>query len=244
MGKWVEILRETVKIFKSQNKPMFIEELADYFVKSKSTESKVQQSYNKIVSIRNAINHKVQQFNKGDFIKMSEEADGHLELILNELEFIINYQFLYINKVTVEYHRWSEPVYNIDMSYIVGSNPELFDSTDSDDSQRSIMHTPAIVIAKDDSNQYLNLEPLVIYSDEGEMEITDIFMYMGWEKARNKITYKPVWKGGSFNLMHTTLKNHLGPEMLRIIEILGTASDYQSFKNALENKLNTMSYSI
>ena len=244
MGKWIELLRESIKVFKTNDTPMFIEELADYFVKSKSSETKVQQAFSRIVTIRNGLNHKAHHLNKADFIKISEETDELLEFILKELSFIIDYQFLYINKVTVEYHRWSEPVYNIDMSYIVGSNPELFDSTDSDDSQRNIMHTPAIVIAKENSNQYLNLEPLVIYSDEGEMEITDIFMYMGWDKARNKITYKPIWKGGSFNLMQTTLKNHLGPEMLRIIEILGTESDYQSFKNEIEKKLNTMSYSI
>ncbi len=238
MGKWVELLRETIKIFKSQNKVMFVEELADFFVKSASSETKVQQAFNRIVSIRNQINHKSQHYNKADMIKLCEEADSHLELILKELDFIIDYQFLYINKVTVEYHRWSDPVYNIDMSYIVGSNPELFDSTSSDDDHRNIMHTPAIVITKENTKQYLNLEPLIIYSDEGDMEITDIFMYMGWDKSRNKITFKPVWKGGEFNLMNTQLSNHLAPEMLRIIEVLASDSDFLSFKSELERKMS------
>jgi hypothetical protein len=238
MGKWVELLRETIKIFKSQNKSMFIEELADFFVKSVSSETKVQQAFNKIVSIRNQLNHKSQHYNKADIIKTCNDADTSLEFILKELDFIIDYQFLYINKVTVEYHRWSDPVYNVDMSYIVGSNPELFDSTNSDDNHKNIMHTPAIVITKGSTNQYLNLEPLIIYSDEGNMEITDIFMYMGWDKSRNKITFKPVWKGGEFNLINTSLKNHLTPELLKIFKLLASESDYLSFKSEYSKDLN------
>jgi len=238
MGKWVELLRETIKIFKTQNKPMFVEELADFFIKSTSSETKVQKAFNRIVSIRNQLNHKSQHYNKADITKLCEEADASLELILKDLDFIIDYQFLYINKVTVEYHRWSDPIYNIDMSYIVGSNPELFDSTSSDDDHRNIMHTPAIVITKENTNQYLNLEPLIIYSDEGNMEITDIFMYMGWDKGRGKITYKPVWKGGEFNLMNTSLSNHLAPEMLRVFEVLASESDFLSFKSELEKKMS------
>ena len=194
MGKWMSLLRETIKLFKSQGVEMFIEELPDYIIKSTSSESKVQVAFNRLITIRNSINHKTTQLSKTEVNKLSEEADSKLEFILKELDFIIDYQFLYINQVTVNYHRWSEPTYNIDMSYIVGSNPELFDSTDHDSSHRNIMHTPAIIITKENTKQYLNLEPLVIYSDEGEMEITDIFMYTDWDKSRNRIIYKPIWK--------------------------------------------------
>ncbi len=238
MGKWMSLLRETIKLFKSQNVEMFIEELPDYIIKSTSSESKVQMAFNRLITIRNSINHKTTQLSKTEVNKLSEEADSKLEFILKELDFIIDYQFLYINQVTVNYHRWSEPTYNIDMSYIVGSNPELFDSTDHDSSHRNIMHTPAIVITKENTKQYLNLEPLVIYSDEGEMEITDIFMYTDWDKSRNRIIYKPIWKGGNFNLLNTSIAKHIAPEMLKIMELLGIQSDFIGFKDQLDKRLN------
>ena len=238
MGKWMSLLRESIKLFKSQGVEMFIEELPDYIIKSTSSESKVQVAFNRLITIRNSINHKTTQLSKTEVNKLSEEADSKLEFILKELDFIIDYQFLYINQVTVNYHRWSEPTYNIDMSYIVGSNPELFDSTDHDSSHRNIMHTPAIVITKENTKQYLNLEPLVIYSDEGEMEITDIFMYTDWDKSRNRIIYKPIWKGGNFNLLNTSIAKHIAPEMLKIMELLGVQSDFIGFKDQLDKRLN------
>lgn len=234
LGKWVELLRETIKVFKSQNQKMFIEELADYFVKGTSSETKVQQAFNKIVSIRNSLNHKDKHYSRNDMIKLSMEADSNLEFILKELEFIIDYQFLYVNKITVKYHRWAEPIYNIDMSYIVGSNPELFDSINNDSNPRGLINTPAVVIIKDSSKEYLNLDPLIIYSDEGEMNITDIFMYIGWEKHRSKIIYKPIWKGGKFSLLNTSLDVSLTPEMLKIMEVLSTKHDYEGFKYEID----------
>jgi hypothetical protein len=66
LGKWGELLRESVKIFKSANKPMFIEEMADFFVKGNSGESTAQEAFNKITSIRNKMQHKDKNFSRAE----------------------------------------------------------------------------------------------------------------------------------------------------------------------------------
>lgn len=236
-GKWAELLRETIKVFKSQNTELFITELSDYYFKNGSSPSKEQDAFNRIITIRNSISHKTTQYNKSEFEKLSMEADSLLETILKGLDFLMDYQFLYVNKITVRYHRWTEPEYDIDMSYLVGSNPELFDIIEDNNKPHKIIHTPAIVITKDNANEYLNLEPFLIYSDEGELNILDIFMYVGWDKYKSNIKYRPVWKGGAFNLSQTSLNKVILKEMLRILELLATNEDYESFKKDVELKL-------
>ena len=235
-GKWAELLRETIKVFKTQSKKMFVEELADFFIKGAGSPTKEQEYLNRIITIRNSINHKTSQIGKAEYIEFSIEADQYLENVLKKLDFITYYQFLYVNKVTVKYHRWSEPVYDIDMSFLVGSNPELFDIIE-DNKPKSIINTPAIIITKDDTNEYLNLEPFLIYSDEGEMSIFDVFMYIGWDKAKSNIKYKPTWKGGTFNLLQTSMNRVIIKEMLRILYFLATTDDYESFKKNVDLKL-------
>ena len=95
------------------------------------------------------------------------------------------------------------------------------------------MNTPAVIVTKEDTNVYLNLEPLIIYSDEGNLNIPDIFMYMDWEKGKT-IKYKPIWKGGTFNLLETSKNNILSEGLLKFFENFALEDDHESFKNSLQ----------
>jgi hypothetical protein len=231
MGKWGELLRETIKIFKSNNIPMFIEELAGFFITDKSAESEAQQAFNQITGIRNKLQHKEENYSRLETEQLCLKSEELLETILKELDFITDYQFLYVNKITVDFHRWADPNYRIDLSNIIGSNPELFDT--QTEKSASLINTPAIIVAKKDTNSYLNLEPLVIYSDEGNLGIPDIFMYMDWEKNK-AIKYKPIWKGGTFNLYEAKEGPILTKELLTFFEFFAVEEDFNSFKSSLE----------
>ena len=231
MGKWGELLREVIKIFKSANIPMFIEELADFFVKGSAGESVAQNAFNNITSIRNKLQHKDKNYSRAEIETTCEEVEQLLETFLEEMDFIADYPFLYVNKVTVDYHRWSDPKYDIDLSSIIGSNPELFDS--QRETSTNLINTPAIIVTKEDTNVYLNLEPLIIYSDEGNMRIPDIFLYKDWEKGKS-IKYKPIWKGGEFNLLETKHQKVLSGTLLKFFEHFALKEDYESFKGSLK----------
>ncbi|MCX6272774.1 MAG: hypothetical protein NTU44_16470 [Bacteroidetes bacterium] len=234
MGKWGELLRETIKIFISHNIPMFIEETAGFFVEDKTGESEAQKAFNQITSIRNKLQHKEEHYSRLETEQLCLKAEELLEFLLEKLDFITAYQFLYVNKITVDYHRWSHPHYKIDLSNIIGSNPELFDA--QTEKSASLINTPAIIVTKKDRNLYLNLEPLVIYSDEGNMGIPDIFMYMDWEK-NTSIKYKPIWKGGTFNLYESKESKIHSGELLRFFEYFALEEDFLSFKSSVEKEM-------
>jgi hypothetical protein len=233
LGKWGELLREVIKLFKIAGVSMFIEELPDFFIKGKTGESVAQSAFNRITSIRNKLQHKDKHYSRAEIETTCKELEELLETFLEEMNFIVDYPFLYVNKITVDYHRWSDPKYEINLSNIIGSNPELFDSKIEKSS--NLMNTPAVIVTKENPNVYLNLEPLIIYSDEGNLNIPDIFMYMDWEKGKT-IKYKPIWKGGTFNLIETSDNDVLSDGLLKFFKNFALEEDYESFNDSLKEK--------
>ncbi len=234
MGKWGELLRETIRIFLANGIPMFMEETAGFFISGTSGESEAQTAFNQITAIRNRMQHKEENPSRSETEQLCNRAEDLLATVLDRLDFLAGYQFLYVNKITVDYHRWSDPQYRIDLSSIIGSNPELFDA--QTEKSARLINTPAIIISKPGTQTYLNLEPLVIYSDEGNMGIPDIFLYMDWEKGSG-IKYKPIWKGGTFNLLETRERSVLTNSLLRFFEYFATEEDYLSFRASVEKDL-------
>jgi hypothetical protein len=93
-----------------------------------------------------------------------------------------------------------------------------------------IVNTPAIIIVKNhEENQYLNLDPVLIYSNEGENRISDIFMYIDWDKGK-QVKYKPVWNGGSLSLSGTTIEMETINSLLKFFESFANEDVYLSYK--------------
>jgi hypothetical protein len=73
----------------------------------------------------------------------------------------------------------------------------------------------------------------LIYSNEGETKIADIFMYIGWDKD-NTAKYKPVWNGGSFNLSGTTIESEAVNSLLKFFEFLAEQAVFLDYKEYAE----------
>jgi len=216
-GKWVALMREIVKIFKANDISMFMEEFADYFVKGKSSESEAQIAFNKVTTIRNKIAHFDAVPTKKDFENFCLETEAHLETILTELDFIQDYPFLYVNNVNVTYLKWQIPDYNHSFSEVIG-NTSKFRAYKK--KLKGLVNTPAVIITKEKEENYLNLEPFIIYSDEGEKSISDIFLYTGWDKSKG-VKYRPVWVGGAYNLFGTTYEDERKKSILKVLSAFG-----------------------
>ncbi len=65
------------------------------------------------------------------------------------------------------------------------------------------------------------------------MGIPDIFLYKDWEKGKN-IKYKPIWKGGEFNLLETKQQEILSGNLLKFFEHFALKGDYEGFKGSLK----------
>jgi hypothetical protein len=215
---------------------MFISELPKFFFERKDIESSSLKAFNILTSIRNKLAHPETTFTNKIIEEFCNETERLLETILISLEFLMNYSFLYVDHISVRYPKWQNPSFFHTFSEVIGNSSE-FNAYNKILSE--IVNTPAIIIVKNhDENQYLNLDPLVIYSNEGENKIPDVFMFIDWDKDKT-VKYKPVWNGGSFGLAGTSNETETASCLLKFYEFLADASVYSKYSESLEKvKIN------
>ena len=209
---------------------MFVGELLDYFLDPKGSESEAQSAFNRLTSIRNQLAHPEFSLTGKIIEDLCTETENILETILTRLEFISSYPILYVDQISVRYRKWTIPSYAHTFSEVIGNSSE-FNAYNKILSE--LVNTPAILIVKDKEVEYLNLDPLMIYSNEGENRIPDIFMYIDWIQSKS-VKYKPVWNGGSFNLSGTIHEIEITSSLLKYFEFFATESLYQDFKESFE----------
>ncbi len=230
-GKWISLTRESVKLFQDNNIPMFIPELPQFFFEKKNTESSALKAFNILTSVRNKLAHPETTLTNKIIGEFCIETEKLLETILVSLDFLMKYSFLYVDHISVRYPKWQNPSFSHTFSEVIGNSSE-FNAYNKILSE--IVNTPAIIIVKNqEEKQYLNLDPLVIYSNEGENKIPDVFMFIDWDKDKT-VKYKPVWNGGSFGLSGTSNEAETNSSLLKFFEFFSDASIYSGYKECVE----------
>ena len=233
-GKWISLTRESIRLFQDKGIPMFIAELPEYFFDKKSSESQALKAFNTLTTIRNKLAHPELTLTNKIIEEFCIETEKLLETILVSLEFLMDYAFLYVDHISVRYRKWNSPSFSHTFSEVIGNSSE-FNAYSKILSE--IVNTPAIIIVKNrEEIKYLNLDPLLIYSNEGENKISDVFMYIGWDKDR-PVKYKPVWNGGSFSLSGTTNEKETVNSFLKFFEFFADKDVYTDYREHVE-KLN------
>jgi hypothetical protein len=236
-GKWIGLTKECVRLFQNNGISMFIREMQDYFFEKKDTESAAMKAFNLLTNIRNKLSHPDATLTNKIIEDFCLETEKLLETILVSLDFLTDYSFLYVDHISVRYRKWYDPSFAHTFSEVTGNSSE-FNAYNKILSM--IVNTPAIIIVKNhEENEYLNLDPLLIYSNEGENKISDIFMYIDWDKDK-PVKYKPVWNGGSFTLAGTTIEIETVNSLLKFFEFFANEDVYLSYKEHVEKlKINT-----
>jgi len=230
-GKWIGLARECVKIFRENEIPMFIAEMPEYLIDDKGSESSSLRAFNILINIRNKLSHPQVTLTNKVIEDFCLETEKLLETILAGLEFLTDYSFLYVDHISVRYRKWDNPSFSHTFSEVIGNSSE-FNAYNKILSE--MVNTPAIIVIKDlDGKKYLNLDPLIIYSSEGENKITDIFMYVDWDKCKT-VKYKPVWNGGAFNLAGTSIEIEIINSLLKFFEFLSAEEIYLEYKECVE----------
>jgi len=230
-GKWISLAKGCIKLFHDSNVQMFIQEMKEYFFDKNGSESKVLNSFNILTNIRNELAKPESVVTSKIIDEYCIETETHLLTILTGLEFLMNYSFLYVDHISVKYRKWNNPTFFHTFSEVTGNSSE-FNAYNK--ILTEIVNTPAIIIVKgSEEKDYLNLDPLLIYSNEGETKIADIFMYIGWDKD-NTAKYKPVWNGGSFNLSGTTIEFEAVNSLLKFFEFLAEQAVFLDYKEYAE----------
>ena len=73
----------------------------------------------------------------------------------------------------------------------------------------------------------------MIYSNEGENKIPDVFMYIDWDKGKS-VKYKPVWNGGSLSLAGTSNELETLSSLLKFFEFFADEAVYSGYKESVE----------
>ena len=230
-GKWIAMTRETIRIFQNRNLSMFVSELPHYFFGKNGSESSSLKAFNILINIRNKLSHPEFTLTNKIIEDYCTETEKLLETILSELDFLINYPFLYVDHISVRYPKWYNPSFSHTFSEVIGDSSE-FNAYNKILSE--LLNTPAIIIAKDkEERKYINLDPLLIYSNEGENRIADIFMYIDWDKDTS-VKFKPVWNGGSFSLSGSTIETETINSLLKFFEYLAEPDVFRVYKASVE----------
>jgi hypothetical protein len=233
-GKWISLAKGCIKLFNDSNVQTFIPEMTEYFFEKNGSESKVLKSFNILTNIRNGLAKPESAVTSKIIDEYCVESEKHLLTIMTGLEFLMNYSFLYVDHISVKYRKWNNPTFFHTFSEVTGNSSE-FNAYNKILSE--ILNTPAIIIVKgSEEKDYLNLDPLLIYSNEGENKIADIFMYSGWDTGKS-VRYKPVWNGGQFSLAGTTIELETINSLLKFFEFFSEDDCYQSYK-AFAEKMN------
>jgi hypothetical protein len=226
-GKWITLSKGCIKLFHDSDTQMFIKELKEYFFEKNGSESKFLNSFNILTNIRNVLAEPESVVTSKMIDEYCTECETHLLKILTGLEFLLNYSFLYVDHISVKYPKWNNPSFFHTFSEVTGNSSEFNAYSKI---LTEIVNTPAIIIAKgSEENDYLNLDPLLIYSNEGETRIADIFMFIGWDKNKTA-KYKPVWNGGSLDLSGTTIESETINALLKFFEFLADQAVFLDYK--------------
>jgi hypothetical protein len=224
-GKWIEMYRDIVRIFEEEQVKMIVEEMPEFFLKKGKGESEAQKAFNALSALRNRLAHPDSNWTRGDIEKLCIEAEEQLNTIVQNLQFIAEYPLRHVDHITVNYHKYSEPLYNHTFAEVVGTSTAF---TAYKKLQPELINSPALILIKSGENDFLNLNPLVILSEEGANKIVDVFLYLDWEPGK-KIKYKPVWNGGEFNMLNSRYRSEELKGLYRFWKLFsesGSAANY------------------
>jgi hypothetical protein len=230
-GKWISLTRESIKLFNEQNIPMFIPQFHEFLIDRRGIESNAMKAFNSMTTIRNSLAHPKFTLTNKIIEDFCLECEKYLETILKGIDFITDYSILNVDQIQVRYRKWCDASFSHTFSEVTGNSSEFnaYNKILTD-----IVNTPAIIIVKNNEEKnYLNLDPLVIYSGEGENKIADIFMYIDWNKSKSAI-YKPIWNGGTFCLSGTSIEMETTRSLLKFYEFLAPIEVYQNFREQTE----------
>jgi len=209
-GTWFWILRESLILLHESGSDLFIPELFDFHFTQKMKPTEDIKLLNDILIIRNRFIH--DKVSPDEWLQPKElpltcEASlKKLEKVLAKLMFLADYPLIYVSPIIVEKKRYTDPQFIRDTLYILG----CADQFDKDKLKAdNICESSEVLLFSQSTNDYLNLDPFIIYSNDGMSEITapdgrkimantniyDVFLYNGG--SEKKIEYIACNKGGN-----------------------------------------------
>ncbi|MDP2983957.1 MAG: hypothetical protein Q8O92_11600 [Candidatus Latescibacter sp.] len=193
-GTWMHFTREGLRWLSEADAEITMPEMAGLYFKKGGGEAEPAAALGKLLTIRNGLNHeKIQAFRPSDYRELCEETCAHLESVLEAMEFLLNYELVFINQIEVNKKRKAPPLFLHRLSMLMGSS----DAFPGDRKQMNeFMDSRSIFLLNVEARKHLNLTPLLVY-ESAAGKAPDIFFFNGFDKP-DAVEYSACNHGGGF----------------------------------------------
>jgi len=235
-GTWLWIVREGVRTLADAKVVPFAEGLSTFCLDRDGKPSAAMRALNDLVTQRNRFMHDRvppdEWLKPRELPRSCEESLPWLERALAAMVFLTDYPVAFVSPITVEKKRYGDPRYIKDMLVIAGC-AEHFDV--ERESSEGICESGEVLLLDRQGRRYMNLDPLILYSDEGTEEkdapdggrarmrtgIWDVFVYNG--RSAGGLSYLACNKGGELSSRESSAAEYIERGFAEIEAMFGTA---------------------
>ncbi len=198
-GCWHGLAREGLKCLKDVRKEMVAPELLGLLfeqIAPKPVASKTSDALDRLLTLRNDKSHnRVNLSNDVEVRSANEEATALLEGILEQLEFLTEYQLVVHNPITVTKPRRGEPRFFHTFIYVTGNSLSFDGEVEAMD---GLMDSHTIVLTDEQFEKQLSLDPFYLFDTAGRAP--DVYFFDG---AKGKSRYRFIGFGPGGELAST-----------------------------------------
>jgi hypothetical protein len=214
-GNWMHFSREGLRWLMNRNVSLTMPETAGFCFSESGGETEAVHALGKLLTIRNGLNHeKIQAFRPSDYHDLCDETFALLETVLDALEFLLDYELVFINQIEVNKRRKNPPLFLHRLSVLMGNS----DAFPGERQQlKEFMDSRSIFLLNVEERRHMNLVPLLVY-ESAAGKAPDIFFYNGFEKPES-VEYSACNHGGSFMSGDSDQADEFREEIANIIAL-------------------------
>ena len=214
-GSWLHFTREGLKWLQQNQAHLIVEELLDFYFKVIPQESDATKALSELLTIRNGLSHgKIQAMHQYEFKELCEQTYSLLEVVLEAMNFLLDYELAYISRIEVKKRRKREPKFLHRFKKICGDS----DCFPGDRENLTLFMDPGnVVFVNLENHRYLNLDPLLLYEEAAD-KAPDIFFYNGMDNP-GSADYSACKHGGTFNSSKSERAGEIAEELKGFIEL-------------------------
>lgn len=219
-GTWLHLARESLRWLLTEQVTLLMPEMGPFFFDSRSNDSAAVKALGELLTLRNGLSHdKIKAMHTHEFKALCDRAQPHLETALEALEFLLDYELIFISNIDVDKSRRRGPTFRHQIKKLVGNSDDFEGDRDN---QTFPLDSRAVILRHRDSGRSLNLDPLLVY-EAAAGKAPDIFFYNGM-KSPERADYSACKHGGSFEGGASERAANLAEELTVLLTVFGNTT--------------------
>lgn len=219
-GTWLHLARESLRWLLMEQATPLVAEIGPFFFDARSKDSTAVKALGELLALRNGLSHdKIKAMHVHEFKALCDQAQAQLEIALEALEFLLDYELTFISKIDVDKCRRHDPTFRHQLKKLIGNSDDFEGDRDS---QTFPLDSNAVILRHRESGRSLNLDPLLVY-EAAAGKAPDIFFYNGM-KSPDRADYVACKHGGSFEGSASDRAAYLAEELTALLQVFCDAT--------------------